>query len=420
MNKAKPFCISKRAVWEAYHEVRANQGAAGVDGQTIRHFAGSLKDNLYKLWNRMSSGSYVPPAVRQVKIPKRGGGQRTLGIPTVSDRIAQTVVKRCLEPHLEPKFHHDSYGYRPSKSAVQAVGVARRRCWRYDWVLDLDIKGFFDNLDHELLLRALRKHTSSKWILLYVERWLKAPLQREDGTLEERVRGTPQGGVISPLLANLFLHYAFDKWMQREYPSVPFERYADDVIAHCRTERQARELKRAIELRFRQCKLELHPQKTQIVYCKDDERRGSYLHQKFDFLGFTFRPRQSRTRWGKTFVNFSPAVSSQAVCKMRRQLRSLRLHLQTRRSLDDLARQVNPFMRGWINYYGSFHRSALYVVFQPFNRILLRWVCGKYKRFKRRKRRAGAWLYRIQRHESSLFACWQLSRSCNGRTVRAG
>ncbi len=230
LDKAKPFSISKREVWEAFKRVKVNQGGAGVDGQTIAEFEGDLSNNLYKLWNRMSSGSYFPPPVRRVEIPKGDGGNRPLGIPTVSDRVAQMVVKRYLEPKLEEHFHEDSYGYRPLKSAIEAVGVARERCWRNDWVLDLDIKGFFDNIDHDLLMSAVQRHTDCKWVLLYLERWLKAPVQLADGRLVEREKGTPQGGVISPLLANLFLHYAFDEWMRRKCPSIRFERYADDMI----------------------------------------------------------------------------------------------------------------------------------------------------------------------------------------------
>lgn len=245
MSKAKPFRISKRTVWEAYKRVKANKGTAGVDEISITEFERDLENNLYKLWNRMSSGSYFPPPVRSVEIPKSSGGKRILGIPTVADRTAQTVVKMNLEPELEPHFHRDSYGYRPGKSAVQAVGVVRERCWRNDWVLDLDIKGCFDNLDHELLMRAVRRHTDCRWMLLYIERWLKAPVQQPDGTLVQREKGVPQGGVISPLLANLFLHYAFDEWMKRNFPRIPFERYADDAIVHCRSERQAQWLKEA-------------------------------------------------------------------------------------------------------------------------------------------------------------------------------
>ena len=274
MDKAKPFNIPKREVWEAYKRVRANQGAAGVDGQSIAEFEQDLSNNLYKLWNRLSSGSYFPLPVRRVDIPKATGGTRPLGIPTVTDRIAQMVVKRYLEPLLEPIFHEDSYGYRPGKSAIQAVGTARQRCWRRDWVLDLDIKGFFDNIDHGLLIRAVRKHTDCKWVLLYTERWLKAPVRFADGTLEARGRGTPQGGVISPLLANLFLHYALDAWMVRNHPDIPFERYADDGIYHCANLAQAERLKALVEQRLTDCGLALHPDKTKIVYCKDTRRRG--------------------------------------------------------------------------------------------------------------------------------------------------
>ena len=285
MNTAKPFPIIKRQVWEAYKRVKANQGGAGVDGQTIQAFDEDLENNLYKLWNRLASGSYQPPPVKRVEIPKADGGIRPLGIPTVADRIAQMVVKQVLEPELEKHFHPDSYGYRPGKSAHQAIGQARRRCWDNDWVVDLDIKGFFDNLDQALLMRAVRHHTQDNWVVLYIERWLKAPVQMPDGTRQERNKGTPQGGVISPLLANLYLHYAFDLWMQRTYQSISFERYADDAVCHCRTQAEAEHLKDALERRFADCGLELHPEKTRIIYCKDDDRRGGYPNIGFDFLG---------------------------------------------------------------------------------------------------------------------------------------
>src|SRR4051794_19419730 len=287
---AKPFDIPKREVWEAFKRVKANQGTAGVHGQSILDFEDRLGDNLYKLWNRLSSGSYMPPPVRRVDIPKASGGARPLGIPTVADRIAQQVVRRYLEPLLEPSFHNDSYGYRPGRSAIDAIRTARQRCWRYDWVLDLDIKGFFDSIDWTLLLKAVRHHTDCRWVLLYVERWLKAPAMLEDGALVPREKGTPQGGVISPLLANLFLHYAFDAWMGRAFPGVPFERYADDAICHCRSEREALALCRAVDCRLAACGLELHPEKTKVVYCKDTNRRGDQLVVQFDFLGYSFRP----------------------------------------------------------------------------------------------------------------------------------
>ena len=408
VNKAKPFEISKWVVWKAFQRVKANQGAAGVDMESITDFEKELKNNLYKVWNRMSSGSYFPPPVRTVAIPKAGGGQRMLGIPTVSDRIAQMVVKMHLEPLVEPSFHPDSYGYRPGKSAIEAVGVTRKRCWRYDWVLDLDIKGFFDNLDHELLMRAVRKHTDCTWLLLYIKRWLTAPAQLDDGTLVPRQKGTPQGGVISPLLANLFLHYAFDEWMRRTYPQNPFARYADDVVVHCQTESEAGVLRKAIAGRLAQCKLELHPEKTKIVYCKDDDRRGNYLNEKFDFLGFTFRARRSKNRWGKYFINFSPAVSDKAAKTMRRTMRSWRLHLRSDKALDDLSRMFNPVLHGWINYYGSYYKSALYPIFRHLDRSLTRWAVRKFKKLRGHRRRATHWLGRIARQEPNLFAHWRL------------
>jgi group II intron reverse transcriptase/maturase len=410
VNKAKPFCISKWEVWEAYKLVKANKGAAGVDGQSIAEFEEDLKDNLFKIWNRMSSGSYFPPPVRRVDIPKDNGKTRPLGIPTVADRIAQTVVKRYLEPILEGQFHTDSYGYRPKKSAIEAIGVARQRCWRYDWVLDLDIKGFFDNIDHDLLRRAVRKHTDCKWVLLYIERWLNAPAQLADGSLINREKGTPQGGVVSPLLANLFLHYAFDLWMKRQYPQIPFERYADDGICHCRSRAEAEMLRVAMEKRFAECGLELNLQKTRIVYCKEDGRRGNYPEQKFDFLGFTFQPRRAKNRKGKLFVGFMPAISNKAKKSICETMRRWKMHRQTDKSLDELARVANPVLRGWINYYGSYYKSALYRVFQPLNNILVRWASRKYKRLRRNNQRARQWVQSIFHRQPKLFAHWQLSQ----------
>jgi RNA-directed DNA polymerase len=408
VTQAKPFVISKQLVWEAYKRVKANQGAAGVDSETVERFESNLKNNLYKVWNRMSSGTYFPPPVRTVAIPKKDGGERTLGIPTVEDRIAQTVVAMYLEPLVEPHFHPDSYGYRPKKSALQAVGVARGRCWRFDWIVDLDIQGFFDNLDHALVMRAVGKYTDCRWVHLYIERWLKAPAQSKDGTLTARAKGTPQGGVASPLLANIFLHLALDDWMRKTHPEVPFERYADDVIAHCESEEQAQAVKRSIEARLRRCKLELHPEKTKIVYCKDDDRRGSYPNEKFDFLGYTFRARRSKNRWGKYFINFSPAVSNQAATKMRREMRRWRLHLRSDKALDDLAHMWNPVLRGWINYYGRFYKSALHPVFRHLNRTLIRWASRKHKRLRGHQRRAEYWLGGVARREPRMFAHWQL------------
>ena len=408
MSEAKPFSISQQEVWEAYQKVKANHGAAGVDGQSIAEFETRVKDNLYRLWNRMSSGSYFPPPVRTVTIPKADGGERKLGIPTVSDRIAQMVVKSRLEPVVDPLFHPDSYGYRPGKSALEAVGQTRQRCWKLDWVIDLDIKGFFDNIDHDLLRRAVKKHAKEKWVVLYIERWLQAPAQAEDGHVTARGKGTPQGGVVSPLLANLFLHYAFDRWMQKTYPHLLFERYADDAIVHCRTEAEAQEVRRAIAVRMQECRLELHPDKTKIVYCKDDDRRGTYPNEQFDFLGDTFRPRRSKNWKGKFFINVSPAVADKAGKAMRAAIRSWRLHLRSDKSIEDLARMFNPKVRGWLQYYGRYYRSALYPIMRQLDRSLARWAYRKYKKLRGHLRRATHWLARISRRDPGLFAHWQM------------
>ena len=272
MTSAKPYCIAKRTVWEAYQQVKANRGVAGIDDESIAMFEQDLSKNLYKLWNRMSSGSYMPPPVKQVEIPKKSGGFRKLGIPTVADRIAQTAAKLLIEPVLDPLFHPDSYGYRPGRSAKQAVAVTRQRCWRYDWVVEFDIKAAFDHIDHGLLMKAVRTHISENWILLYLERWLTAPFEMEDGTRLPRARGTPQGGVVSPILMNLFMHYAFDCWMQRSLPQCPFARYADDAVVHCRSLKQAQDVMQMIASRLEECGLTMHPEKSKIVYCKDRGR----------------------------------------------------------------------------------------------------------------------------------------------------
>jgi len=409
VSEAKPYDIPKQLVWEAYQRVKANRGAAGVDGVTLAVFEQNLKGNLYKIWNRMSSGSYHPPPVRLVEIPKDTGGTRPLGIPAISDRVAQTVAKMVLEPLVEPVFHRDSYGYRPGRSALDAVGVARKRCWETDWVIDLDIRAFFDSIPHDLVERAVAHHTDLAWVRLYVRRWLRAPVERPDGTLMERTKGTPQGGVASPLLANLFLHYAFDLWMHRKFPSVRFERYADDAIVHCRTEEEARSVLEAIRGRFVECGLELHPEKTRIVYCKDTERPGQHGQNKFDFLGYTFQPRRAKDRWGRFFTSFLPAISNKAAKAIRQTIRDWRMaSTRNHQRLEDLARFTNPVVRGWMNYYGRFYRSKCVQVLRHFNEALARWARRKFKRFRRRERASMHWLGCIARRDSSLFVLWQL------------
>ena len=405
----KPFNIDKQLVYEAYKAVQSNGGAAGVDGQTIEQFEADLKSNLYKIWNRMSSGTYFPPPVRAVSIPKKSGGQRVLGVPTVADRVAQMVVKQVIEPILDPVFLADSYGYRPKKSALDAVGVTRERCWKYDWVLEFDIKGLFDNINHELLLRAVRKHVTCKWALLYIERWLTAPMMQEDGTIIERDRGTPQGGVVSPILANIFLHYAFDLWMTRTHPDLPWCRYADDGLVHCRNEQEAQALKSELRARLAECRLEMHPTKTKIAYCKDKKRKGTYPNVKFDFLGYCFRPRLvKRFRDNTLFCGFNPAVSSSAMKAMRSVIRELKLNHQTQLALQDIARQLNPLLRGWIEYYGRYASSALYPLFRHINQMLVAWVMRKFKRFKGHKVRASEFLQRLAKDQRALFVHWDI------------
>lgn len=408
MSAAKPFAIDKWQVFEAYQAVKANAGSAGVDRQTIEDFEKDLKGNLYKIWNRMSSGSYFPPPVKAVPIPKKTGGERILGVPTVADRVAQTVVKRLIEPDIEAVFLADSYGYRPGRSALDAVGVTRERCWHYDWVLEFDIKGLFDNIDHTLLLKALEKHVKCDWAMLYIKRWLTAPLQREDGTLVERHQGTPQGGVISPVLANLFLHYTFDVWMARQNPDNPWCRYADDGLVHCRTEQEAQAIKAALDARFTQCALQMHPEKTKIVYCKDGSRKGRYTTTEFDFLGYTFRRRAVKNRKRNSmFVSFTPAVSNKAVKAMRQTTRKLNYRNRTDLSLADIARLHNPILRGWLAYYGRFYRSAMYPVFRHFNNTLVVWAMKKYKRLKGHKIRASRFLEHLSETRSYIFVHWR-------------
>ena len=403
----KPFMIDKRRVYEAYKAVRSSKGGAGMDGQTIEAFEADLKGNLYRIWNRMSSGSYFPPPVRAVSIPKKSGGERILGVPTVGDQIAQMVVKQLIEPDLDPIFLKDSYGYRPGKSALDAVGVTRERCWKYDWVLEFDIKGLLDNISHELLLKAVRRRIQCQWALIYIERWLKAPMVK-DGERIERHCGTPQGGVVSPILANLFLHYAFDLWMGREHPDLPWCRYADDGLVHCRSEQEAEALKATLQARLAECQLELHPTKTKIIYCRNSNRNGSYPNVMFDFLGYCFRPRKAENkRTGKLFCSFAPAASASALKSMREKIRDLEIRRRTDVSMGDIARKINPLLRGWIEYYGRYTPSSITPMLRYVNQTLRAWVMRKFKRFKGRKTCAGQFLTRTARESAGLFVHWR-------------
>jgi RNA-directed DNA polymerase len=402
----KPFGIEKREVWEAYQKVRANKGAPGVDGVTLGDFEADLKNNLYKIWNRMSSGSYFPPPVRAVEIPKpHGGGVRVLGVPTVADRIAQTVVAARLEEAAEPVFHRDSYGYRPGRSALDAVAACRKRCWEKDWVIDLDIRKFFDSVPWDLIVKAVRAHTGLSWVVLYVRRWLAAPLALPGGTLQARDRGTPQGSAVSPVLVNLFMHYAFDMWLAREFPGVPFERYADDAVVHCVSRGQALRVLAAITDRMSQVGLALHPDKTKIVYCQDGKRRGSYPQVSFTFLGFEFRARTAH-KGSRKFTGFLPAVSKEALKKMGETLRSWRLQHRTGHTFAQLAREINPVVRGWMQYYGAFYRSALYPLLKRINYYLVRWLRRKYRRFRSWKNLTACW-ERIHAQYPGMFCHWQ-------------
>lgn len=403
----KPFTIPKTLVWEAYQRVKANGGASGVDQESIERFERRLGDNLYVIWNRLCSGSYLPPPVKGVPIPKKSGGVRLLGVPTVADRVAQTVVKLVLEPMLEPRFHPDSYGYRPGRSALDAVALVRRRCWDYDWVIEFDIKGLFDNIDHALLMRAVRKHCRIPWVLLYIERWLTAPMEMADGTRVERTRGTPQGGVVSPLLANLFLHYAFDRWVSEHLRSVRFCRYADDGVIHCKSQAQAEYVLRRVAERFQACGLELHPEKTRIVYCRDINRPADYPVVQFTFLGYTFRPRKAVDKYGRVYVNFAPAVSREALRVMRQTIRSWHLQLKCDKKIDDLSRMFNPTLQGWMNYYGRFHGSAMDAIWKHLDAYLVRWLRRKYKTLARHKRRAWEALRRLVAAHPHAFVHWR-------------
>jgi len=413
--EGKSFAIPKQLVWEAYRRVKANKGAAGVDGQSLAEFESDLRNNLYKIWNRMSSGTYFPPPVMAVEIPKASGGTRILGVPTVADRVAQTVAAMALEARTESIFHEDSYGYRPRRGALDAIARCRLRCWKKDWVIDLDVQKFFDSVPWDLMVKAVEANitTSQKWVLLYVKRWLKAPLQLPDGTVQDRDRGTPQGSAVSPVLANLVLHYAFDMFLAREFPTVAFERYADDAVVHCVTERQARQVRAALAERLEGLGLQLHPDKTKIVYCKDDKRRGDHTHTSFTFLGYTFQPRGAIDNAEKPFLGFSPAVSADALAKMSAEVRRWRLHLHTGHDLAGLAAWLNPIVAGWMNYYGRFYRSQLYPLLQRINTYLMRWAGKKYRRLRPYKRFKAWWSGLLDR-EPRLFAHWAWVRGIAG------
>ena len=408
LEKPKPFNISKRLVFEAYKKVKSNKGAAGIDNQSLEEFDKHLSNNLYKLWNRLSSGSYFPTPVKAVEIPKRSGGKRTLGIPTVTDRIAQAVVVMLIEPTIEKHFHEDSYGYRPNKQALEGIAVTRKRCWKYDWLIEYDIKGLFDNINHEKLMKAVEKHVSEKWILLYIRRWLKTPIKYKDGQIKERRKGTPQGGVISPLLSNLFLHYAIDEWMKKTHKTVPWARYADDGIMHCKTKSEAEIITAKLAARLKECDLELHQDKTKIVYCGTEYVEGN---RSFTFLGYTFHARSAfSTKTGKVFTSFLPAISKEKQKAIRQEIRKDNIRARSDLSIEQIAAWYNPKIRGWYNYFGKFYPSKLQSLWRYFNKALVLWAKSKYKNIRTSKRKAAALVRKIQECCGNLFFHWKLKQ----------
>lgn len=406
MTKSLP--ISKRMLYNSYLKVVAKGGSAGIDKQSIVTFNENLKDNLYKIWNRMTSGSYFPPPVRTVFIPKKQGGKRPLGIPTVGDRIAQGVVKDYLEPSLETIFHSSSFGYRPGRSAHDAIKQCQNNCQKYAWVIDVDIKGFFDNISHEIMLQQLQQHTTEKWVLLYAERWLKAGVEQEDKSITARTKGTPQGGVISPLLANLYLHYGFDKWMDEQYPQNPFERYADDIVIHCSSKAEAEKLMGQLKTRMQEYELELHPEKTKIVYCKNYQRQERHDNESFTFLSYSFQPRTIKSKFGrgKRLLVFGAAICNAAKTSIRTVIKTVLPTQWNTQKLEWFAQRLNPKIRGWINYYSLFNKDEAHGVFYYLNELIRKWmkntykICGKKKLYKK---------YQLTQAENPwLFYHWKI------------
>lgn len=409
MSQGKAFEIPKKLIWQSFQDVKRNRGAPGCDGETIKDFEEKRDRNLYKIWNRMSSGSYLPPPVLEKKIPKGDGRERTLGIPTVGDRVAQGAVKILLEEKLDPLFHEDSYGYRPNKSAHHAVEKAKQRCWEYNWVVEIDIKGFFDNVEHDYVLKALRHHNFPSWSILYCERWLKAPMQEAGGTIKQRTKGTPQGGVISPLLANLFLHYAFDCWIKRELPNVLFERYADDIVCHVPNFKEAQKVRDLIARRLKSVGLEVNEAKSKIVYVDTFQRWN--VETEFTFLGYDFRVRNLKDFRGKYFRKVMPGASKKALRNITETVKAWRIHRSTNEDIKTFARRYDATIRGWIEYYGEhWYWNFNYHLWRVVQSRLLKWV--------RRTRRIGQkkaerWLANVRKERPKLFAHWYLLTSSN-------
>ena len=412
-DETKSVPVSKDQVWSAYKKVRANKGVGGVDTVSMEKFDANRGKHLYKLWNRMASGSYFPPSVREVEIPKKDGKTRRLGIPTIADRVAQMAVKEYLEPRFEKIFSPHSYGYRPKKNAHQALASVRENCWKYDWVIDLDIKGFFDNIDHEKLMKAVQRHVPERWACMYIQRWLNMPVQMKGGGLREKQgKGTPQGGVISPLLANLFLHYSLDKWLELYAPTVKYARYADDAIIHCKSKVHAERVLKQLGQRMTECKLELHPDKTKLVYCRDFKRQGRYKTVKFDFLGYSFQPRTAKSkRTGKLFLGYDCAISISSRKRIADKLEELDIINMSFKSVVGIAQKLNPYIRGWVNYYGKFREYELSRIFYLLRCRLVRWARKRYKRYRTSLNKACRWLDRVRKQYPHLFYHWKLGFS---------
>ena len=412
--KSKPVPITYSMVEEAYQRVKSNQGTSGVDNESLELFRANESSKLYVLWNRLSSGSYFPKPLKRVSIPKGNGTERNLGIPTVSDRIAQQVVKSYIEPRLERVFSESSYGYRPQKNAHEALEAVTANIRQNAWVIDMDIKSFFDELNHELLQKALAHHVSEPWIKMYIKRWLECPSQIMDVTLRaSNGKGTPQGGVISPLLANLFLHYAIDKWMMKNHPTIKFVRYADDIVVHCQTLEEAKILLSSIRDRLSNCKLSLNEEKTKLVYCKD-YRRGNQDKTKevypegFDFLGYSFKPRTVKSKTGKLFLGYGCAISQKSQSRILSGWKQSNWHRRSTLTIQDIANEVNPQMRGLIRYYGKYKLWEMQGLMWHFENRLAKWVLNKYKKLKRSYTKAHQWIKAMKASYPTMFYYWTI------------
>ena len=405
---ARTVPIEFKQVVDAYQKVKRGGKAAGIDGESWKDFDKKLQDNLYVIWNRLASGSYYPSAVREVEILKKDGKPRKLGIPTLRDRIAQEVVRKYMEQHIDQHFHTNSYGYRPLKSAKQAIEAVRKNCKERDWVIDLDISKFFDEIRHELMLKAVEHLIEEKWVSMYVKRWLEMKIVNKAG--EERARGgigTPQGGVISPLLANLYLHYALDKWLEKNHSENDFVRYADDMVIHCKSKEEAESLLQAIKARLSAVALRLNEQKTRIVYCKDYRRTESHKEEQFGFLGFSYRARKSQSKHNrhKSYMAFTAEISKDNQKKITAAIKTIVNWQNTEQEISAIAEKLNNRLRGWINYFGLYGKGELRKTMMRLEKRLLKWTKKKYKETATRE--AIKKLTVIRKENPRMFYHWE-------------